>query len=74
MLNDFELNNVHAESAEKEKWSILSINMDSVEYNRKTFPLNRVECQKSCRQIQSESRTCQVINCDNVRQQLQEDY
>ena len=35
MLNYFELYNVHAESAEIEKWSILNTKVDYVEYNRK---------------------------------------
>ena len=35
MLNDFELYNVHAESAEIEKQCILSIKVDYAEYNRK---------------------------------------
>ena len=43
MLNDFEFYNVQAESAEIEKWSILSTNIDYVEYNRKGPPLNRIK-------------------------------
>ena len=38
MLNDFELYNVHAKSAESEKWSILNIKIDWVEHNRKELP------------------------------------
>ena len=38
MLNDFALYNVHAESAETGKWSILSTKVDYMEYNRKVLP------------------------------------
>ena len=43
MLNDSELYNVHAESAEIETWSILSIQIDYVGYNRKLLSSNRVK-------------------------------
>ena len=39
MLIDFELCSVYAESAEIEKWFILSTKEDNVEYSRKTLPL-----------------------------------
>ena len=42
MLNDFELYNVHAESAEIETLSFLNTRIDYVEYNRKQLPSNRV--------------------------------
>ena len=38
MVNDFELYNVNAESAEIEKQSILNTKFDYVEYNRKELP------------------------------------
>ena len=43
MLNDFVLNNVHAECAENEKWSILDNKIDYVEYSRKELLSNRVK-------------------------------
>ena len=43
MLNDFETYNVHVESAEIEKWSILNTKIDYVEYIRKELPSNRVK-------------------------------
>ena len=43
MLNDFELYNVHAESAEIDKWSILNTKIHPVKYNRKELPSNRVK-------------------------------
>ena len=39
MLNDFELYNVHAESAEMEKWSIPNTKINYVEYNRKDITI-----------------------------------
>ena len=59
MLNDFKLYNVHVESAEIDKWSILNTTIDYVKYNRKELLTKRVkfsstegECQKGYRQLQ----------------------
>ena len=43
MLNDSDLYNVQDESAEIEKWSILSAKVDNAEYKRKALPANRVK-------------------------------
>ena len=43
ILNDIELFNVHTESAEIEKWPILSRKVDNVKNGRKTLPANRVK-------------------------------
>ena len=43
MLNDLELFNIQAESAEIEKWSSLSTKIDNVETNRKALSSNRVK-------------------------------
>ena len=43
MLNDFELYNVHAESAEIDKWSILNTKIDYIKYNRKELSSNKVK-------------------------------
>ena len=37
MLNDFELYNVHAGSAEIEKWSIFNAKIDYVEYDLRNY-------------------------------------
>ena len=43
MLNDLKLYNVHTESAEIKKWSIINTKIDYVEYNRKELPSSRVK-------------------------------
>ena len=42
MLNEFELYNIHAESPEIEKWSILNAKIDYVEYNKREILPKRV--------------------------------
>ena len=61
LLNDFEVYNVHTESAEIDKWSILNTKIDYMEYNIKELKSNRVRfsstegnCQKGYRQLQTE--------------------
>ena len=41
MVNGFELHDVHAENAEREKWYILSTKVDYPEYNRNALPANK---------------------------------
>ena len=43
MFNDFELYNIHAESAEIEKWSLPNTKVYYVEYKRKELPSNRIK-------------------------------
>ena len=79
MLNDFELYNVHAESAELKKCSILNTKIDYVEYNKKELPTesNSVtlkEIVKKSTDNCSEIQPCQKINVDSMTQELQADY
>ena len=69
MPNDIELYNVHAESADTKKWSILNTKIYCVDYNRKELPLKRIKfsstegkCHKVYGQSQSEIQPCQRIN------------
>ena len=80
VLDDFELYNVHAEDAEREKWSIFSTKIHYVEYKRKELPTNTVNfkatksgCQKGYRQLKGKSKTCQEIDFDNMIDKLQTD-
>ena len=56
MLKNFELFSVHAESADKGKWSIFNTNIDYVAYDRTGLTSNKVKlkptegkCQKCYR-------------------------
>ena len=66
MFDHFEPYNVHAESAEIEKWSILSTRVNYVQYKGKVLHINRVNFnptvgryQKGYKQIKGDGRTCQ---------------
>ena len=52
VLNDYELYNGHGESAEIDKWSILNIKIDYVDYNRKELPSNKVTFRPTERKCQ----------------------
>ena len=43
MLNNFELCSVHAESADKGRWSIFNTNIDYAAYDRKGLTSNKVK-------------------------------
>ena len=63
MLNDFDLNNAHPESAKIEQWSILStkqiiLSTKEIHYLETESKFNPTvgRCQKGYRQIKEESR------------------
>ena len=81
MPNDFELYDVHVESSEIEKWSILSTKVDDVEISRKAILTNKVKFNltegrghKGYRQVRAGNRTCQEVDFNNMTEQLQADY
>ena len=60
MFPDFELYNVHAESAEIGKWFILNTKIGYVEYNGKDLPSNRVKFRSTEGKCQKGIGKCKV--------------
>ena len=77
---DSEPYNTHTESAEIDKWPLLSTKVGNVEHNRKVFSANRVKfnptkerCFRRCRQIRKEDRSCREVDFSNMTEQPQTD-
>ena len=69
ILNDFELYNVHAESTEIERWSILTTKVDKVEHNRKVLPSNRenfYQTEGICQKVKANKRWMQNMSRESL--------